>query len=454
MKKMRTLLHAFLLTGALALSLAACGTDSKSTAAGTAVAAYTSSSWADLTVASGDQQVTLMWIDNNAPKSSTTTLTTTSNLTYNVYYAAVPGFKKNGAGVTKVSNLTGTSFIHTGLKNNTPYYYVVTAVAPDGTEGVPSREASAMPQAAIPAAPSGIGIQAGNGQVTLGTGFIPVSNVVYNVYWSTATIADITKAGVNKIPNVSFPLVHNSLVADGSTTYYYVVTAQTASGESVASRQLAATLIPPALSPPIAATNYSAPQAPSALAGNQQVTISWSAATTPPTGALAAGQTAALSYTIYWWTDANANKTAIKNVPLVSSGYTHQSLVNGTTYHYQVAAVYTISAAGAVVGTPTETLSATVTVTPQAKTPAIPSGLSAAAQNQQVELAWTADNSGAAVTYNLYWSTDNATWFKISGISSSSFTQTGLQSGVTYYYNVTAQGAGESAPSTTVTVTL
>jgi len=441
MKKMRTFFPAFILTGALAIGLTACGggSNSNSTAGGAVVAAYAAKSWANLTVASGDQQVTLLWNDTNvATGSAATAASSSQQVTYNVYYSLNPGVKKGGAGVTKVAVGSSTTFLHSGLSNGTNYYYVVTAVSADGSEGIESREAGATPQAAVLAAPTGIAIAAGDGQITLGAGFTQAAGVTYNVYWSTSS--GVTKNNGSEIPAVSFPMTHPSLVP--GSTYYYVVTAQTASGESAESKQLSATLLTPATAS-ATATNCSAPASPSALAGNQQATIRWSDATLP-SGTLTGTQTGARSYTLYWWTAANPTKTAVKNV---TPGYTQLSLTNGTTYFYYVAAVYTVSDNGAVVGTPTETPSATVSVIPEAKAPATPSGLAAAAQTQQVQLSWKKDNSGDLVTYNLYWSSDlSKPWNKVSNISSNAFTHSGLTGGLTYYYKVSAQGVAESAP--------
>ena len=440
MKKLRTLLQVFLLAGALALCLTACGSGSSSSttsAAGGAVVAYATSSWANLNIASGDQQVTLSWTDNLNPTGAT-------KMTYNIYCGTSAGVKKNGSNVLKISNLTGTSFVHTGLVNGKSYYYAITAVTPDGTEGALSREASATPQAALPAAPTGISIKSGTGQITLGTGFTPISGVIYNVYWSTTS--GVTKANGNKMPNVSFPSwVHYTQGAnDGQTTYYYVVTAQTSSGESIESKQLSATTVNTS-----AGAAFGSPNLVNAVAGNQMATIGWNAPSSPISPP--AGASPSVSYNLYWWTGAEPNK-AHKISNGTSTSFTHQSLTNGTSYNYLVSAVQTITVAGAV--STVETDSATISVIPEAKAPAIPSGLSAAAQNQQVELAWTQDSSGNPVTYNVYWSIDNTNWLKISNISSNSYTQTGLQSGVTYYYKVSSQSAAESNTSATVSAAL
>ena len=137
-----------------------------------------------------------------------------------------------------------------------------------------------------------------------------------------------------------------------------------------------------------------------------------------------------------------------------ATSFTHQSLTNGATYNYLVAAVQTITVAGIV--STVETDSATVSVMPEAKTPAVPSGLSAATQNQLVALAWTKDSSSDTVTYNVYWSTDPTNLSnKVSNLTSNAYTQTGLLTGQTYYFRVSSQivGAGESAQSNLVSAT-
>ena len=419
-------LHAFLLAGALALSLTACGGSNTNGTSVSSTAVYAVKTWANLTIASGDQQVTLMWNDTNIPTTSTVTAPT---VTYNVYFSTNPGVTKGGNGVSKVANGTSTTFIHTGLKNGTTYYYVVSAVTADGTEGAVSREASAAPQASIPAAPTGVTIDSGNGQVTLN--LTTTGNFSYNVYWSLSS--GVTKSNGNKIPGVTFPLVHKPLLANGSTTYYYVVTAQTPSGESAESRQLSATPLTSAAS----STRFSSVQEVSAVYGDQSATVAWTPPLNTPTGSVGI-----LTYNLRYWTSANSNMITLNGV---MSPFIHQSLTNGTTYYYNVIPVSTVSGTAFA-----NTSTATVSVIPGTTTPAIPTNLSAAAQSQQIQLSWQKDTSGATVTYNIYWSNDNSTWSKISNLTTNAFTHSGLNSGTTYYYQVSAQNDGESARSNTV----
>src|SRR5262249_54159882 len=85
------------------------------------------------------------------------------------------------------------------------------------------------------------------------------------------------------------------------------------------------------------------------------------------------------------------------------------------------------------------------TVTP-AGIPAVPGGVTATGGNGQVSLSWTA--SSGATSYNIYRATTSAgegsTPYR-SGLTSTSFTDSGLNNGTTYYYQVTAvNSAGQS----------
>jgi len=86
---------------------------------------------------------------------------------------------------------------------------------------------------------------------------------------------------------------------------------------------------------------------------------------------------------------------------------------------------------------------------PPPSVPAAPTGLAAAAGNAQVSLTWT--GSAGAASYNLYRATtagaEGATPYK-TGLTKTSFTDTGLTNGTTYFYQVAAvNSAGTSAKS-------
>jgi fibronectin type 3 domain-containing protein len=92
---------------------------------------------------------------------------------------------------------------------------------------------------------------------------------------------------------------------------------------------------------------------------------------------------------------------------------------------------------------------ATITVTTGQTAPATPTGLTATAGNAQVNLSWTA--SAGAATYNVYRGTaagaESATPIA-TGITATTYTNTGLTNGTTYYYKATAvNSSGTSAMS-------
>lgn len=152
---------------------------------------------------------------------------------YNIYWATTSGVTKaTGTKITGVSS----PYVHTGLTNGTTYYYVVTAVNTAG-ESAESAQVSAAPVAPVtpPSAPANVTAMAGNAQTTVSWSTVSGATS-YNLYWSTTS--GVTKLNGTKITGVASPYVHTGL-ANG-TTYYYVVTAGNANGESAESAQTSA----------------------------------------------------------------------------------------------------------------------------------------------------------------------------------------------------------------------
>ena len=158
-------------------------------------------------------------------------------------------------------------------------------------------------------------------------------------------------------------------------------------------------------------------------------------ATPGPTGLAATSATAqvalkwnatsgATSYKVKRSIISNGPYTVIATV--TTTNYNNTGLTNGTTYYYVVSAVKS----GGETGNSSQV---------GAKPIAAPTGLTAVAGTKQVALSWTA--SAGAQTYNVYRGTaagQESSTPIASGISTASYTNTGLTTGTTYYYKVAA----------------
>ena len=363
---------------------------------------------AGLTATGGANQVALAW---SAVSNATS---------YNIYWSNQPGVtSQNGTKISAASN----SSLHAGLNAATTYYYVVSAVNSSGESAVSaqvSATTSAAPVATVPTAPVGVSATGGSKQVTLAWGAV-AGATSYNVYWSTS--AGVTTANGNKLTGCSSPSVLNNLT--DSTSYYYIVTALNAVGESAPSVQVAATTLAPVVVP----TAPAAPTAVTALGGAKQVTISWSAAT------------GASSYNLYWSTSAGVTPSTGTRVAAVSSPYVLTNLAAGTSYYFVVTAQNSVGESA-----PSAAASAATSPAPPAL-PAAPTATATGGSNQ-VSISWSAV-SGAS-SYNLYWSTtagvSTTTGTKIAG-ATSPYLQTGLAAGTSYYYVVTALNAAGEGPA-------
>jgi len=175
------------------------------------------------------------------------------------------------------------------------------------------------------------------------------------------------------------------------------------------------------------------PGTPTGLAatpGNSQVSLSWSAS---------AG---AISYNVKRSTISDGPYTTIAS-GVTTTSYLNTGLNNGTTYYFVISAVNAIGESAN---------SSQVIATPQAiVAPNPPTNLNATApsQKKRINLTWTQSNSGGITQNKVYRSTNGSggPYSLIATLSpASSYSNTGLTSGTTYFYVVTAVSAnGESA---------
>jgi hypothetical protein len=122
--------------------------------------------------------------------------------------------------------------------------------------------------------------------------------------------------------------------------------------------------------------------------------------------------------------------------------YTDSGLTPGTRYDYHIQA-FNLAGYSDFAGVTTATLTLA------------PTGLSTAARSGQVTLTWSAPNG--AVTYNVYRGTTpggESPTPVATGLTATTYTDTGLVDGTTYYYTVTAVDAGgEGAASNEASAT-
>ncbi|MFZ2948581.1 MAG: DUF5666 domain-containing protein, partial [Desulfuromonadaceae bacterium] len=360
----------------------------------------------------GINQITLSW---NGVSGATS---------YNIYWSTTTGVTPaTGAKITGAAS----PYVHTGLTASTTYYYVVTAVNSVG-ESAPSAQVSATPTSTptVPAAPIGVSAVGGANQVTISWAAV-AGATSYNIYWATA--AGVTPTTGTLIANVTSPYVHTGRTA--ATTYYYVVTAVNAAGQSAPSAQASATTAPTAPQPPSAPTGVTA-----TVVSPTQVNVSWGAVT------------GAVSYNIYWSTTTGVTPATGTLIANATSPYSHTGRTASTPYFYVVTAV---NAAGE--SAPSAQASATTAATPMP--PAAPTSVTAVGGTNQVTVSWATVTG--ATSYNIYWSTTAgvtpATGTLIANVTSP-FVHMGRAASTTYYYVVTAvNAAGTSAPSAQVSAT-
>jgi fibronectin type 3 domain-containing protein len=174
------------------------------------------------------------------------------------------------------------------------------------------------------------------------------------------------------------------------------------------------------LQPPAAPTSLQA------TAGNAHVSLTWAASSDTT------------NYNVQRSTTSGGPYAIIAS-PAAAS-YTDSGLTNGTTYYYVVNAA---NSAGESANSP----QASAKPTAPESAPAVPTGLQATAGHSQVSLSWNA--SSGATNYNVKRSTaSGGPYTTISSASTTSYTDSSVTNGTTYYYVTSAvNSVGESANS-------
>jgi len=164
------------------------------------------------------------------------------------------------------------------------------------------------------------------------------------------------------------------------------------------------------------------PSAFTATSGNAVATLSWQSTF------------GATSYNVYRGATAGGESGTPIATGITSTSYTNSGLTNGATYYYKVSAVNASA---------TSSQSNEAVATPSLGAPMAPTGLAGSPGSSQVGLSW--NSSSGATSYNVYRGTsaggESGTAIA-TGITSTTYTNTGLTNGTTYFYKVAAVNAG------------
>lgn len=174
-----------------------------------------------------------------------------------------------------------------------------------------------------------------------------------------------------------------------------------------------------------------------AAPGNRQVALTWDANL----------DKGLAGYTICRSLSVDGNYEQVQKVGKVTS-WIDTGLTNGTTYYYKIKAYNVVNLESV--------LSLPAWATPFDPAPQTPTGLAAAAGDKQVSLKWNANSEDDLAGYKIYRSTDNQNYELIQTVGLvTSWTNTNLTNGTTYYYKITAYDTenNESEKSAAVSAT-
>jgi RHS repeat-associated protein len=163
---------------------------------------------------------------------------------YNLYRAT-----EQGSETFYVGRIAGTSYLDKGVTNSETYYYYVTAVSKYGESG-PSPEAHATPGVPSGQAPQNVVAYPDASDLDIAVGWNPVADAdYYNVYRSTKSGAEGSVPYASVGTTGGYVRYEDKSVVYG-TRYYYRVTAVSANAESAQSNEASATMGAPLLAAP------------------------------------------------------------------------------------------------------------------------------------------------------------------------------------------------------------
>jgi autotransporter-associated beta strand protein len=336
---------------------------------------------------------------------------------YNILSTATSGSNytavaSNVIGPVCGSGTNNATYLDTNAVNGATYYYVVQSVNPTGTSTNSAESPGAVPSSGVstnpPAAPTGLSATVGHSTATLTWSGSPGANY-YTIQRSTLvdTLGGASNTlGTITLNNAITGTTYTDTSPNDGSIYSYFVTATAAGGTSSNSIPVVAVPIPPAPANPPSGITVTAG------AGQTNNVISWSAVP------------GAVGYILERATSPGGPFTYVMSI--TETTYTDTGLSGSSAYYYSVAAVN----AGGITNS-------TVIAGP----PGIPATLGATAGDAQVLLNWAASPGATSYILKRGFSSGSETTLA-TGITSTSYTDTNVVNGTTYYYVVAASGPG------------
>ena len=330
------------------------------------------------------------------------------------------------------TDLAADATTHTvaNLKNGQDYLFEVRAESASGTG--PAARVAGRPELAIPGAPTGLSATAGNAEVdlawTLPTNTSEIDAV--QVRWK-ATVDlpfDDARDKWTDLPSAD-ATSHKVTGLTNGTGYTFQVRATNSAGNGDPATGAATPRAPPLVTP-------GAPTNLSTVPGDTEVVVLW----TLPTNT---SQIDSVELRHKVKTDPDTGWSAWSSLAGTAERSRVTGLVNGTDYLFEVRAVNTAGTGP----------SASVEGTPQLAKPSAPSNLQASAGDTQVTLTWDLPDKGTVDTIDVrHKKRADASWsqWTLLAKDATTHTETGLDNGVPYEFEVRATNAAGSSDSVAV----